>query len=63
MSGFGNYLKDILVFFWPPLLMCAAIGYFVPTKYQKAAGALFGLAGGFVIAFVLMLMGPPPGRP
>jgi hypothetical protein len=63
MSDLGGYVKDLLLFFWPPLLTCVAIGAIAAGKNRRMFGALLGLAGGLTLSLVLMLTGPPPGRP
>jgi hypothetical protein len=63
MQGAGNYLKDMMLFFWPALIVCGAIGFIASAKERKVLGSIIGLAGGGVLAIVLILMGPPPGRP
>jgi hypothetical protein len=59
----GNYIKDVFLFFWPALIICAVIGYVAGGKDRKVIGSLVGLAGGGILALVLILTGPPPGRP
>jgi hypothetical protein len=63
MADFGNYIKDLLVFFWPPLIICAAIGAIASGKNRRIVGSFIGVAGGLALGFVLMLTGPPPGQP
>jgi hypothetical protein len=50
------YIADVLVFFWPAIVACTAIGYIAASKERKLQGALTGLVGGFVLALILVAM-------
>jgi hypothetical protein len=58
-----SYLKDLIIFFWPPLIFCAVIGAIASGKKRRLVGSFIGIVGGVALGFVLMLTGPPPGRP
>ncbi len=63
MWDLGYYLKDLFLFFWPALIVCAAIGAIASGKDRRVFGSLIGVVGGLALGLVLMLTGPPPGRP
>jgi hypothetical protein len=63
MLGAANYVKDMFLFFWPALIVCGVIGFIASAKDRKVIGSIIGLAGGGVLALILILTGPPPGRP
>jgi hypothetical protein len=63
MSNVSSYIKDLFLFFWPPLIICAVIGSIAAGKNRRMGGSFVGLASGMLLGLILMLSGPPPGRP
>jgi hypothetical protein len=63
MADVGEYVKDLLLFFWPPLIICAAIGAIAAGRNRRVVGSFIGIVGGLALGLVLMLTGPPPGQP
>jgi hypothetical protein len=48
------HLQDVFLFFWPAIVVCIVIGYVAAAKDRKLIGALIGLVGGVVLAFLLV---------
>ena len=62
MPNISSYVTDVLVFFWPPLIMSGAIGSLAAGRNRRLVGAAIGIAGGFVFGFAVMLMGRASGH-
>jgi hypothetical protein len=50
------HIQDVFLFFWPPIILCAVIGYIAAGKERKLPGAIIGLVGGVVLAIVLVIL-------